>query len=118
MTDHALEHRESRSGRWLRERRIKIGLLIAVAEGILVAILPNVSRYTVIIIAVPLIALYVWAGRNARSEFWRQLSWIAAFSQALAVTVAILAFLIKIFALLIAGAFAAIAIFFLFFDRR
>jgi hypothetical protein len=118
VSDHAIEHRQSRTGRWLRERRIKFALWIAVAEGILVAILPNVSRWTVIIVAVPLILLYLWSGRSVRSDTIRQLSWIAAASQSLAVVVAILAFVIKIFALLIAGAFAAIAIVFLFLDRR
>jgi hypothetical protein len=112
-----IEHRTSRAGRWLRARRTRIALWIAVLEGIIVAFTHDVSRWTVIAIAVPLLALYVVWGRNAGSDTLRQLSWIGGASQSLAVVVVVLSFFIAWLALVIAGIFAAIALVFLLVDR-
>jgi hypothetical protein len=112
-----IEHKTSRTGRWLRARRIRIALWIAVIEGILVWILPTVSKWTVVAIAIPLLALYLFWGRTARSDTARQLSWIAGASQALAVVVVILAFILSWLALLLAGIFAVVAVLFLLSDR-
>ena len=113
----AIEHRSSRTGRWLRARRIRIVLWIAVLEGIIVALAHDVSRWTVIIIAIPLLALYIFWGRRASSDTFRQMTWIAGASQALAVVVVIMAFILSWLALLMAGIFAAVALLFLFSDR-
>jgi hypothetical protein len=112
-----IEHRSSRMGRWLRARRIRIALWIAVLEGIVVALAHDVSRWTVVAIAIPLLALYIAWGRNARSDTVRQLGWIAGASQALAVVVVIMAFILNWLALVLAGIFAAVALLFLFSDR-
>jgi hypothetical protein len=112
-----VEHKTSRAGRWLRARRIRIALWIAVGEGIIVALLHDVSRWTVIAIAIPVLALYVAWGRTARSDTLRQLSWIGGASQALAVVVVILAFVLSWLALILAGIFAAVALLFLLGDR-
>jgi hypothetical protein len=112
-----IEHHSTRAGRWLRARRIRAALWIAVIEGIIVALLHDVSRWTVIAIAIPLLALYLFWGRNARSDTVRQLSWIGGASQALAVVVVILAFILSWLALLLAGIFALVAILFLLSDR-
>jgi hypothetical protein len=112
-----IEHHTTRAGRWLRARRIRAALWIAVIEGIIVALLHDVSRWTVIAVAIPLLALYLFWGRTARSDTVRQLSWIAGASQALAVVVTILAFLLSWVALVLAGVFAIIALLFLFSDR-
>ena len=122
-TDHPLqptepiEHRTTRAGRWLRARRIRVALWIAVIEGILVAVLPNLSKWTVIALAIPLLALYLFWGRTARSDTARQVTWIAGASQALAVVVTILAFLLSWLALVLAGIFAIVALLFLLSDR-
>src|SRR5919204_2369073 len=113
----AIEHRTTRAGRWLRARRIRFALWIAVIEGIIVALLPDVSRWTVIAIAIPLLALYLFWGRTARSDTVRQFSWIAGASQALTVVVVILAFILSWVALVLAGLFAIVALLFLFSDR-
>jgi hypothetical protein len=113
----AVEHGSSRTGRWLRARRVRIALWIAVVEGIIVALAHDVSRWTVVAIAIPILALYVIWGRSARSYTARQLAWIAGASQALAVVVVIMAFILSWLALLMAGIFAAIALLFLFSDR-
>src|ERR671937_614670 len=112
-----IEHRSTRAGRWLRARRIRIALWVAVIEGIIVALAHDVSRWTVIAIAIPVLALYVFWGRTARSDTVRQLSWIAGASQALAVVVVILAFILSWLALLLAGIFAVVAVLFLLSDR-
>jgi hypothetical protein len=112
-----IEHRTTRTGRWLRARRIRLALGIAIVEGIIVAFRGDVSRWTVIAIAIPLLAVYVFWGRHAKSDLVRQAAWIAGASQALAVVVVILAFLLNWLALLLAGIFALIALVYLFSDR-
>src|ERR671931_236284 len=112
-----IEHRTTRAGRWLRARRIRFALWIAVIEGIIVALLPDVSRWTVIAIAIPLLALYLFWGRTARSDTVRQFSWIAGASQALTVVVVTLAFILSWLALLLAAIFAVVAVLFLLSDR-
>jgi hypothetical protein len=112
-----IEHRSTRAGRWLRARRIRIALWVAVIEGIIVALAHDVSRWTVIAIAIPVLALYVFWGRTAKSDTVRQVSWIGGASQALAVVVVILAFILNWLALILAGVFAVIALLFLFGDR-
>ena len=112
-----IEHGSTKWGRWLKARRIRITLWIAVLEGIVVALTKDLSRWTVIAVAVPVLALYVFWGRDAKSHTWRQILWIAGASQALAVVVVILAFILDWLALLLAAIFAAVALLFLFSDR-
>lgn len=114
---NAIEHGTTRAGRWLRERRLRIALWIAVLEGIVVAVSRDVSRWTVIIVAVLAIALYAAAGRTTKWDTGRQLSWILAASQAFAVVVTILSFVLLWAALLAVVVFAGIALLILFTDR-
>ncbi len=117
MSETAAAPRPSRTGRWLFARRLKIALGIAVLEGILVAVEKDFSRWTVIIISAPIIAFYLFAGRALESDTGRQLSWIAAASQAFAVILCVVALVIGAFVLIIAGVFAAIALILLFGER-
>jgi hypothetical protein len=117
VSETAARLRTSRTGRWLFERRLKIALGIAVLEGILVAVEKDFSRWTVIIISAPIIAFYLFAGRALQSDTGRQLSWIAAASQAFAVILCVVALVIGAFVLIIAGVFAAIALILLFGER-
>ena len=117
MSETAAEPTTSRTGRYLAERRLKIALGIAVLEGIFVAIEKDFSRWTVIIISAPIIAFYLFAGRALDSDTGRQLSWIAAASQAFAVILCVVALVIGAFVLIIAGVFAAIALILLFGER-
>ena len=117
MSHTAVEPQPSRTGRWLAERRLRIALGIAVLEGILVAVEKDFSRWTVIIISAPIIAFYLFAGRALQSDTGRQLSWIAAASQAFAVILCVVALVIGAFVLIIAGVFAAIALILLLGDR-
>ena len=56
-----------RLGRWLRARRIRHRALDrGRSKAIIVALAHDVSRWTVIALAIPLLALYVFWGRHAR----------------------------------------------------
>ena len=117
MSETAVAERSSRTGRWLYGRRLKIALGIAVLEGILVAVEHNFTRWGLIIVSAPIIALYVFAGRSFESDTGRQLSWIAAAAQAFAVILVILVFVIGLFMLIVAGIFAVIALILLLGER-
>jgi hypothetical protein len=104
-------------GSWLWTNRVKIALGIAIFEGLLVAFEKDFSRITVIVIAVPIILFYLLAGRSVESQLGREVSWVLAASQALAVVAVILAFIIGWLALLLAGVFAVVALYLLFQDR-
>jgi hypothetical protein len=116
--DAVIDHGVSRGGRWLRERRWRIALWIAVLEGIVVAVAPHFTRWTVIAIALPALAFYVLVGRELKSDVARQLSWILAGSQVLALLVAIFAFVVVWLAIAAIAVIAAVALLYLIADRR
>ena len=113
-----IEAGTTRMGRWLRERRIRLTLWVAVIEGLLVAITADLTKWTVLVIAAILLAFYIVAGRHLRWDVGRQLSWIAAASQALAILVVVLAFVLGFVAILAVVVFAIIALVYLFSDYR
>ena len=102
---------------WLSVNRLKVALGIAVAEGILVALENDFSRVTVIVIAIPVILFYLLAGRTLDSRLGREIAWVLAMSQALAVVAAIIAIYISTFALVLAGIFGVVALYLLFHER-
>lgn len=112
-----IDHGSTRWGRWLRARRIRIALWIAVIEGIIVAVSPDFTKWTVIAIAIPVLAVYALWGRNAKSDTVYQAFWIAGASQSLAVVVVILGVLLSWLPLVLAAIFAGIALLFLFHER-
>jgi hypothetical protein len=107
----------SRPGRWLAQRRIQIAAGIAVAEGLIVLFSDEWSKWTAIIIAIPIILFYIFAGRTLQSDAGRQLAWIAGASQAMAVVLVILAVVLKWLLILAVVALALLALVFLFGDR-
>jgi hypothetical protein len=113
-----IEAGSTRSGRWLRERRLRLALWTAVIEGILVAVSHDLTRWTVLVIAVIVLAFYVLAGRTMKWDVGRQLSWIAAASQALAILVVLLAFVVGLLAIVLVGLFAVLALAYLFSDYK
>ena len=108
----------TRIGRWLRGRRVRLALWVAVIEGLLVALTPDLTKWTVLVIGAILLAFYMVAGRNMSWDVGRQLSWIAAASQALAILVVIFAFVFKLVAILAIVIFALVALAYLFSDSR
>jgi hypothetical protein len=112
-----IEHGTSRTGRWLKERRLRIVLWTVVLEGIVVALSPEVSRLTIVIVALLAGALYFAAGRRTSWDAGHEVSWILAMSQSLAVVFVILAHFIFWLALLAAAGFAVVALVILWADR-
>jgi hypothetical protein len=120
-----VEHGSTRTGRWLKERRIRIVLWIAVLECIFLAF-SDLTRWGVLALAVPVLLIYVLWGRHAKSDTAYQISWIAGASQALAVVVLIpifllnwlLGVLISWLPLVLAAIFAGVALIFLSRERR
>ena len=116
MSDTHAEPR-SENGRWLYARRLKIALGIAVLEGIFIAFANDFSQWTVIIISIPIIAFYLFAGRTLDSDTGRQLSWIAAASQTFTVILCVVAKLIGKTSLIVVGIFAVVAVILLFGEK-
>ena len=117
-TESAIEGGSTRAGRWLRERRLRLALWIAVLEGIVVALRGDVSRWTVVGVAAVVLIAYMLVRENIRWDAARQLVWIVAASQVLAVLVVILAFVVGVVALVLVALFALVALAYLFSDLR
>jgi len=113
-----IESGSSRAGRWLRERRLRLALWIAVLEGIVVALRGDVSRWTVIAIAALVLVIYMLVRNSVRWDAARQVVWIVAASQVMAVLVVILAFVVGALAIVLVVLFAIAALVFLIGDLR
>ena len=107
----------TRTGRWIAKRRVWLAIGIAVFEGIIVAFAKDFSSWTVIVISVPIIAFYLFAGRSLESQTGRDISWIAAASQAFTVILCVVALLIGPLTLILAGVFAVVALILLLGER-
>jgi hypothetical protein len=114
---HVLEHRSTPGGRWLRARRLRIALGVAIVEGLLV-VLDVVPWWIAVLISIAAIAFYIVAGRNLRSYAATQASWIAAAAQALVVLVPVLVVVISWLAIVALAVLAVVALVLLLADRR
>lgn len=114
----AIEAGSTRGGRWLRERRIRIALWVAVIEGLIAAFSHDIGRWTILVMAVIVLAFYIVAGRQLKWDVARELTWIAAASQVLAILVIIFAFVLKLIAIVIIVGFALVALVYLFTDHK
>jgi hypothetical protein len=112
-----VEHGSTPLSRWLRARRLRIAAWIAVGEGVLVLI-HAVPRLLALVLAAAVILFYFAFGRQVRWDALRQVTWIAATSQALMVLVPVLAALIGGLAVIALVALAVIALFVLLQDRH
>ena len=112
-----IEHGTTRAGRWLRERRLRIALWIALTEGLLL-VLHVIPRLTALFAAAALFLLYVFVGRHLRSDAAREASWIAATSQVLVALVPVLLIVVGTLALVAVAILGVVALFVLFADRR
>ena len=111
-----LEHGTTRGGRWLRERRIRLALWIAVVEGILI-VLDRIPWSLAILVAIVAVAGYFW-GRNRLSDTTRQVAWIAAASQAVVIFVPILLTIATVLAFTMLAIIAIVALLVLLGDSR
>jgi hypothetical protein len=94
----AIEHGSSRSGRWLRDRRLRIAFLIAAVEGLLYLV-NALSWWIVVLFAVVALLFWAYVGRTNRSDTLRQGSWILALSQAIVLLVPLAFWLLKALAI-------------------
>jgi hypothetical protein len=108
----------TRVGRWLRARRLRLAIWIAVIEGLIVALENDISKWTVMILAVAVLALYFVWGRSMQWDVGRQLAWIAAASQVMALLVALFAFIVWGVALGAVAVLAILALVYLYSDLR
>jgi hypothetical protein len=112
----AIAHDSTRSGRWLRERRLRIAVWIAVIEGLLVVV-HAIPRWPALILAGLIIAGYLAWIRTSRSYTTRQVGWILAASQALLALVPIVFIIVGTLALIVVGVLAVVALVVLFTER-
>ena len=110
-----VDHGSSRLGRWLRARRWRVALAIAAAEAVVVAF-SHYTRWTVLGLWILGLLLYA-AAREQRSTVARQLIWIFAASQSLAIAAVVFAFILSWLAFVAVAAFALVALYLLFSDR-
>ena len=112
-----IETGSSRSSRWLRERRAKVALWLAVAEGILVVLDVIPAWLALVVAAAVLIVYFMWA-RDQSSATLREGFWVVAVWQALVALVPLLVVVVGTLALIAVGVIAAIALVALIADRR
>ena len=113
----AVQHGSSRAGRWLETRRIRLAAWIAAGEAIIVLFSHDVTKWTVVVIAI--VSVIAWlGGRESSSHLVRQVLWIFAASQLLAVIAVILAWIVKWALILAVVVFAVLGLVYLFLDRR
>jgi hypothetical protein len=117
LTESSSSPAERGPGGWLRARRHRLAIWIAVGEGIVVAVSHDLTKWTVVALAA--ISAVAWAlGRNSRSHGIRQALWIFVVSQLIAVVLVLFAVFFKWLLILGLIACAVIALAFLWFDRR
>src|SRR6266550_7733946 len=83
-----IEHGSSRPGRWLRERRLRIALWVAVIEGIFI-VFHQIPVAVAIVVGIAVVVLYFTQGDRLSSDTAGQVAWIAAVSQVLVMLVPI-----------------------------
>jgi hypothetical protein len=110
-----VEHRQSASARWLRERRFRIALLIAFIESLAV-VTSSLGWFWVVGAAALAVALYLLV-RRTDSGIVREATWILAASQLISVIVPLLWEAVKFLAILVLVLFALFFLAILLLDR-
>lgn len=105
------------AGAWLRERRLRLALLIGLIETVFV-VWGGLGWFWVLALAAVAVALYVFVSRRTSSRSLRELAWILAASQLIAVIVPVLWEVAKFFAIVILVLMAAALLVMLLMDRR
>ena len=116
-TPEVLEHRASRGGRWLRERRIRVALWIAVIEGLLIVV-GAIPWSLAVVVAAAIVIGYFALRDRITSDTGRQAFWIAAAAQAVVAVVPILLAVATVLALIVLAVIAILALLVLLGDRR
>jgi hypothetical protein len=113
----AIELNESRGGAWLRARRTRLALFIGLVESVVVLVSDS-GWFVVLALAAVAAALYFAVGRRSRFHALRELTWIAAASQLIAMLVPVLWVLVKAVAVLALVLMALVLLAMLLMDRR
>lgn len=117
LTEQSSQAVEPGHDGWLRQRRKRFALWIAAGEGIVVAVSPDLTKWTVVALAA--VAAVAWLiGRNSSSGVIRSILWIFVVSQLLAALLVLFAVFFKWLVILGLIAFAVIGLAILYFDRR
>ena len=111
-----IEHGATRSGRWLRERRLRFTLWIAAFEGLLY-LFHALNWWAAVALAIIAVGFWWYVGRAHRSDTLRQATWIFAGSQLLVLCVPLALGLVKAVAVAVIAVLAIVALFFLFKER-
>jgi hypothetical protein len=112
-----LEHRSTRSSRWLRAYRLRIALWIAIVEGLLI-VFDVIDVFPALIVAALVVGFYFWLGQRLRAGLARDAAWIGAVSQAMVALVPLLVLVVGTLALIAVGALAAVVLVLLLTGRR
>lgn len=112
-----LEHRSTRSARWLRANRLRIALWIAVVEGVLV-VFNVIDVFPALLVAALVIGLYFWLAPRLRPGLARDAAWTGAVSQAMVALVPVLVLVVGTLALIAVGAIAVVVLVLLLTGRR
>jgi hypothetical protein len=116
-TTPAIEPGDSGRGLWIQERRLRLALLIGLIESILV-VAGGLRWFWVLALAAVAVALYIFVARGARFHTLREVAWILAASQLIAVIVPVLWEVAKFFALVLLVLMAVLLLVMLLMDRR
>jgi hypothetical protein len=111
-----VEHRESSTTRWLRERRISLAIGVAVLEGILI-VAGELSKALAVIVAIAIVVGYFVLSDRLRPGVGREVAWIAAVSQAIVLLVPLLVLVIGTLTLIAIAVIGVLALVLLF-SRR
>ncbi|HEY0415931.1 MAG TPA: hypothetical protein VGC78_06050 [Gaiellaceae bacterium] len=112
----AIDHGSTRSGRWLRERRLRFTLWLAAVEGLLY-LFHVLHWWVAVALAVIAVAFYLYVAREHRSDAVRHAGWILAASQLLVLVVPLALSLLKAIAIGVIALLAIAALVFLFTER-
>jgi hypothetical protein len=112
----AIDHGSTRPGRWLRERRLRVTLWIALVEGLLYLV-HVLHWWEAVGLAAVGLAFWWFVGRGNRSDLLRQASWIFAASQLLVLCVPVALGILKVIAIGVIALLAVAALIFLFRER-
>ena len=113
---HAIEQGSTRTGRWLRERRLRFTLWIAAIEGLLY-LFHVLHWWAAVALAVIAIGFWWYVARNHRADAVRQIGWIFAASQLLVLCVPVALAIVKAIAIGVIALLAIFALIFLFRER-
>jgi hypothetical protein len=116
-TPEVLEHRTTRGGRWLRERRIRLALWIALIEGLLIVV-DAIPWTLAIVVAVAIVVGYFMLRDRVGPDTARQAFWVAAASQAIVATVPVVLAVATVAALIVLALIGVAALLVLLGDRR